>query len=106
MNNTNIKNSIPQETLNVVCTLLKPYVANISEENINNLATSGTNKKTNKTLLSTKEVCEYLSISYMTLLRIRKTGELSYIKTNPNRSGRALYELESVNKWIDSKRAC
>jgi len=102
--NTNIsKNEIPQETLTIVCGILKPY-ADVSESSINSLVTGKPKSKTDETFLSTKELMKLLGFSYMTLSRARKAGDLSYIKTNPNRSGRVLYKLSEVNRWLDTKK--
>jgi excisionase family DNA binding protein len=54
---------------------------------------------TTATYLTTKEVCDLLRISAMTLLRWRKARKISYIRLG----GRTLYSRTAIEKFIAAR---
>lgn len=99
--------SIPNEILNAVVSILQPYSENINTDKIKSYLSECNQppkEKNQKLYFTTKELVDYLGVSSNTLLRARQNGDLAVIKTNASKSGKVIYSLVEVEKWLNSKK--
>lgn len=53
----------------------------------------------NRVAFNSKQAAEYLTIGYDTLLRLRKIGDIEYIKNGTN----YIFKKEHLDRWLDKQ---